>query len=51
MATKVAEFLGFKGDLVPQCAQQIKNLYKVGTLDTRQGHFTGSLGRDTLQGH
>lgn len=29
MATKVAEFLGFKGDLVPQCAQQIKSLYKV----------------------
>jgi len=29
MATKVAEFLGFKGELVPQCAQQIKNLYRV----------------------
>ena len=29
MATKVAEFLGFKGELIPQCAQQIKNLYRV----------------------
>jgi len=29
MATKVAEFLGFKDDLVPQCAQQVQNLYKV----------------------
>jgi succinyl-CoA synthetase beta subunit len=29
MAVKVAEFLGFKGDLVAQCAGQIKNLYKV----------------------
>merc|ERR1719447_397623 len=29
MATKLAEFLGFQGDLVPQCAQQIKNLYEV----------------------
>jgi len=28
MATEVAEFLGFQGDLVPQCADQIKNLYK-----------------------
>jgi len=28
MAVEVAEFLGFKGELVPQCAQQIKNLYK-----------------------
>jgi len=28
MAIKVAEFLGFKGDLVAQCAQQIKNLYR-----------------------
>ena len=27
MATELAEFLGFKGDLVPQCAEQIKNLY------------------------
>ena len=25
---QVAEFLGFKGELVPQCAQQIKNLYR-----------------------
>lgn len=29
MATKVAQFLGFQGALVPQCAEQIKNLYKV----------------------
>jgi len=29
MATKLAEFLGFQGELVPQCAQQIKNLYEV----------------------
>jgi succinyl-CoA synthetase beta subunit len=28
MATRVATFLGFKGDLVAQCAGQIKNLYK-----------------------
>merc|ERR1719278_2187278 len=28
MAVDVAEFLGFQGDLVPQCADQIKNLYK-----------------------
>ena len=27
MALELAEFLGFKGDLVPQCAEQIKNLY------------------------
>ena len=27
MATELAEFLGFKGELVPQCAEQIKNLY------------------------
>jgi len=29
MATEVAEFLGFQGNLVPQCAQQIQNLYKM----------------------
>lgn len=29
MATDLAVFLGFKGDLVPQCAEQIKNLYKM----------------------
>jgi len=29
MATKIAQFLGFTGDLVPQCAEQIKNLYTV----------------------
>ncbi len=28
MATEVAEFLGFKGPLVGQCAEQIKNLYQ-----------------------
>eukprot|EP00088_Acartia_fossae_P044682 TRINITY_DN4757_c0_g1_i2.p1 TRINITY_DN4757_c0_g1~~TRINITY_DN4757_c0_g1_i2.p1 ORF type:complete len:436 (+),score=187.39 TRINITY_DN4757_c0_g1_i2:32-1309(+) len=28
MATKVAEFLGFQGSLVAQCAEQIKNLYQ-----------------------
>lgn len=28
MAVEVAEFLGFKGPLVGQCAEQIKNLYK-----------------------
>jgi len=28
MAIEVAEFLGFKGPLVGQCAEQIKNLYK-----------------------
>merc|ERR1712066_250895 len=28
MATEVAEFLGFTGPLVAQCAEQIKNLYK-----------------------
>merc|ERR1712180_500666 len=27
IANDVAEFLGFKGELVPQCAEQIKNLY------------------------
>jgi len=27
MATELAVFLGFQGDLVPQCAEQIKNLY------------------------
>ena len=27
MATELAKFLGFKGELVPQCAEQIKNLY------------------------
>merc|ERR1712172_150990 len=27
MAIELAEFLGFKGELVPQCAEQIKNLY------------------------
>jgi len=29
MATELAEFLGFKGPLVSQCAEQIKNLYKM----------------------
>jgi len=29
MATELAEFLGFKGALVGQCAEQIKNLYKM----------------------
>merc|ERR1712098_826206 len=29
MATELAEFLGFKGHLVSQCAEQIKNLYKM----------------------
>merc|ERR1719322_2129231 len=29
MAIELAEFLGFKGPLVGQCAEQIKNLYKV----------------------
>merc|ERR1719312_1986632 len=29
MATKLAEFLGFQCELVPQCAEQIKNLYEV----------------------
>jgi len=29
IATEVAEFLGFTGELVPQCAQQVKNLYKM----------------------
>merc|ERR1712117_711993 len=29
MATELAEFLGFKGELVPQCAEQIKNLYEM----------------------
>merc|ERR1712212_1159911 len=29
IATELAEFLGFQGDLVAQCAQQIKNLYEV----------------------
>merc|ERR1719513_152960 len=29
MATELAEFLGFKGELVSQCAEQIKNLYKM----------------------
>merc|ERR1719322_1361723 len=29
MATELAEFLGFKGALVSQCAEQIKNLYKM----------------------
>jgi len=29
MATELATFLGFQGDLVPQCAEQIKNLYKM----------------------
>jgi len=28
-AIEVAEFLGFTGALVPQCAQQVKNLYKM----------------------
>jgi len=28
MATELAVFLGFKGDLVEQCAEQVKNLYK-----------------------
>ena len=28
MATEVAEFLGFTGPLVAQCAEQVKNLYK-----------------------
>lgn len=29
MAMEIAQFLGFKEDLVAQCAQQIKNLYKM----------------------
>ena len=29
MATELAEFLGFKGELVSHCAEQIKNLYKM----------------------
>ena len=29
MATELAEFLGFKGDLVAQCAGQIQNLYRM----------------------
>ena len=29
IATDVAKFLGFEGELVPQCAEQIKNLYKM----------------------
>merc|ERR1712106_1272354 len=29
MATELAEFLGFKGPLVAQCTEQIKNLYKM----------------------
>merc|ERR1711874_279219 len=29
MATELAEFLGFQGALVAQCAEQIKNLYKM----------------------
>lgn len=29
MATELAVFLGFQGDLVGQCAEQIKNLYKM----------------------
>jgi len=28
-ANEVAEFLGFTGDLIPQCAQQVKNLYRM----------------------
>ena len=28
MALKVAQFLGFQGELVAQCAEQIKKLYK-----------------------
>jgi len=28
MATELAVFLGFQGDLVEQCAEQVKNLYK-----------------------
>lgn len=28
MATELAVFLGFQGDLVAQCAEQVKNLYK-----------------------
>ena len=28
MASEVAEFLGFIGPLVTQCAEQVKNLYK-----------------------
>jgi len=29
LATELAVFLGFQGELVPQCAQQIQNLYKM----------------------
>merc|ERR1712002_196220 len=29
MATELAVFLGFQGDLVPQCAEHIQNLYKM----------------------
>lgn len=29
IATELAIFLGFQGDLVPQCAEQIKNLYRM----------------------
>ena len=29
MATELAQFLGFEGPLVAQCAEQIKNLYKM----------------------
>ena len=29
MATELAEFMGFKGELIAQCAGQIKNLYKM----------------------
>jgi len=29
MATDIAKFLGFEGELVSQCAEQVKNLYKV----------------------
>ena len=29
IATELAEFLGFQGDLVAQCADQIQKLYKV----------------------
>ena len=49
MATELAEFLGFKGALVSQCAEQIKNLYKM-FLDVDCLHLEVNPLAETPQG-
>ena len=48
MATEVAEFLGFTGPLVAQCAEQVKNLYK--TFLTVEDLFVDHTALTTAKG-